>query len=195
MAITIISCQNKDVKNNAENTQPEEKSVVHEPMKLDKFENIKLTKPESTGGKTLMEAMHLRKTDREYETGNLSLKHLSDILWVANGVNRPESGKRTVPSAMAKYPIKTYVFLENGIYFYNPAEHLLEALVEGDQRALSATENFSKAPLNVVFIADYSVYEGGERTMPVERMTWLASLDAAHCCQNIYLYCASEGYC
>jgi SagB-type dehydrogenase family enzyme len=193
MALTFSSYQDKDTKNNKENTQTQEKSVVHEPLKLDKFETIKLIKPDNTGGKTLMETLHLRKSDREFDKKNLSLKHLSDILWVANGINREDIGKRTVPSAMAKYPIKTYAVMENGIYYYDPAKHQLEPVVEGDHRKLSGLQDFVyDAPLNIVFIADYNVYEG-ERPVPQDRRLYLAALDAAHCCQNIYLYCASEG--
>ena len=123
-------------------------------MVLNKFETIQLLKPDTTGGKPLMAAIKNRKTDRQFQQKNLSLKHLSDILWVANGINRTD-GKRTVPSAMALYPLQTYVLLANGVYLYNPKKHLLEPIVEGDYRELAGRQDFVKtAPLNLVFIAD-----------------------------------------
>ncbi len=162
------------------------------PMVLNKFETIQLLKPDTTGGKPLMAAIKSRKTDRQFQQKNLSLKHLSDILWVANGVNRTD-GKRTVPSAMALYPLQTYALLANGIYLYNPKKHILEPIVQGDFRELAGKQDFVKtAPLNLVFIADYKAYEG-TRKVEESRRLWLASLDAGHCTQNVYLYCASEG--
>lgn len=161
-------------------------------MVLNKFETIQLVNPDTAGGKPLMASIKSRKTDRQFQPKNLSLKHLSDILWVANGINRSD-GKRTVPSAMALYPLQTYVFLANGIYLYNPKKHNLEPIVEGDYRELTGRQDFVKtAPLNLVFIADYKAYEG-TRKVEESRRLWMASLDAGHCTQNVYLYCASEG--
>lgn len=162
------------------------------PMELTTFDTIKLEVPDTLGGKPLMAVMQQRKSTRKFEEKNLSLKHLSEVLWVANGVNRLD-GKRTVPSAMALYPLQTYAVLTNGIYYYNPQKHQLEPVVEGDYRNLSGKQDFVyAAPLNIVFIADYKAYDG-ERKVPADKRLYLASLDAGHCGQNIYLYCASEG--
>lgn len=167
----------------------QKKSIA--PLDLNTFEVIKLQTPDTVGGKHLMRAIKLRKTDRQFDNKNLSLRDLSNILWVANGINRT-NGKRTVPSAMALYPLKTFAVLSNGIYLYNPQKHQLEPVVKGDYRNLAGLQDFVKsAPLNLVFIADYSVYEA--RKITGEKRIYLASLDAGHCSQNVYLYCASEG--
>jgi len=77
--------------------------------------------------------------------------------------------------------------------FYNPQKHQLEPVVEGDFRELAGKQDFVKgAPLNLVFIADYKTYEG-EKKVEADKRVRLASLDAGHCSQNVYLYCASEG--
>lgn len=162
-----------------------------EPMELKTFETIKLQTPDTTAGVALMTAIQQRKSDREFENKNLSLKHLSEILWAANGVNRSE-GKRTVPSALALYPLRTYAVLANGIYLYDPAKHELQPVAEGDYRELAGLQPFvATAPLNLIFIADYSAYI--ERNIPKDKFLYLAGLDAGHCTQNVYLYCASEG--
>jgi Nitroreductase len=58
---------------------------------------------------------------------------------------------------------------------------------------LAGLQPFVKtAPLNLVLIADYSKYQGNH-PIPQEKWLYLASLDAGHCTQNVYLYCASEG--
>lgn len=163
-----------------------------DPMEITSFETIQLQKPDTESGDALMKTIQNRKSTREFSSTKLSLKHLSEILWVANGVNR-QDGKRTVPSAMALYPIETYAVMESGIYFYDPDKHELQAIVEGDHRKLAGLQPFVEgAPLNLVFIANYDKYEG-DRPIPQDKRLYLASLDAGHCTQNVYLYCASEG--
>jgi len=154
------------------------------PMVLTTFDTIKLQAPDTLGGKPLMQAISRRKTDRSFDSRNLSLKHLSEILWVANGVNRAK-GKRTVPSAMGLYPLQTYAVLANGIYLYNPLKHQLEPVVKGDFRNLAGTQNFVEvAPLNLLFIAKARNANDNFQS---------AIMDSGYCGQNVYLYCASEG--
>lgn len=164
------------------------------PMELTKFENIKLLAPNIEGGASLMKCMQERKTNREFAPENLSLKHLSEILWVANGVNRSEENRRTVPSASAIYPLDTYVFLANGVYLYNPQEHILETVIEGDYRGLTGLKPFVEiAPLSIVLIANFDKYTQSNMPIPADKYLYLAGSDAGHCTQNVYLYCASEG--
>lgn len=164
------------------------------PMKLTEFENIKLLAPDIEGGVPLMQCIKERKSNRDFVPENLSLKHLSEILWVAYGINRPKENKRTVPSASAIYPLDVYAFLSNGIYRYNSQEHVLETVVEGDHRALAGLKPFVKtAPLSIVLIADFNKYAQSGMPIPAEKYLYLAGADAGHSTQNIYLYCASEG--
>jgi nitroreductase len=153
-------------------------------MELTAFDTIRLLAPDTLGGKPLMQAIARRKSDREFKPQNLSLKHLSEILWVANGINRA-NGKRTIPSSMGRYPLQTYAVLSNGIYFYNPAKHQLEPVVKGDYRNLAGKQAYvDTAPLNLLFIA-----KGKTATD-----NFSAALeDSGYCGQNVYLYCASEG--
>jgi nitroreductase len=154
------------------------------PMVLTTFDTIKLLAPDTLGGKPLMQTISRRKTDREFDSRNLSLKHLSEVLWVANGINRA-NGKRTVPSAMAYYPLQTYAVLANGIYFYNPQKHQLEPVVKGDFRNLAGKQSFvDTAPLNLLFIA---------KARNANDNFQGAVMDSGYCGQNVYLYCASEG--
>jgi len=48
------------------------------------------------GGKPLMQCLKDRKTARQNEPDKLPLQVLSNLLWAAAGVNRPEKGLRTV---------------------------------------------------------------------------------------------------
>ena len=64
------------------------------------LEPVKLNEPDLDRGGSLMRALADRRSVREYADRALSLQDMSDLLWAANGVNRPASGKRTAPSAM-----------------------------------------------------------------------------------------------
>lgn len=161
-------------------------------MELNAFETIKLLPPDTLCRASLMRAAQHRKSDRDMGPRNLSLRHLSDIMWLANGVNRAD-GRRTVPSALALYPLQTYAVLVNGIYRYDPVAHELQPVLEGDYRQLAGLQDFVyTAPLNLLFIADFAKYQG-ERKVPQEKWLYLAALDAGHCTQNVYLYCAAKG--
>ena len=62
---------------------------------------IKLPPPETAGGMPLMQALKARHSTREFGKQPLPPQVLSNLLWAANGVNRPDSGKRTAPSRHA----------------------------------------------------------------------------------------------
>lgn len=180
-------------------TNAQETSQNTTPMYLTDFQTIQLEQPDLAGGQTLMTALGNRRSDREFRTDNLSLNHLSEIMWAAYGSNR-EDGKKTAPSALALYPLKVYAILANGIYLYDAAAHELVPVVEGDHREMAGGFPAAKtAPLNLVFVADYSRYQdtgnamiNGYLSSPEVRLRF-ASLDAGHCTQNIYLYCAAQG--
>src|ERR1035438_3601900 len=60
---------------------------------------VQLPPPQTTGGRPLMEVLKDRKSTREFGSGTLSQQALSNLLWAAFGINRPD-GHRTAPSAM-----------------------------------------------------------------------------------------------
>ena len=82
------------------------------------LEPVKLNEPDLDRGGSLMRALADRRSVREYADRALSLQDMSDLLWAANGVNRPASGKRTAPSAMDRRDIQIYVLTDKGVYLY-----------------------------------------------------------------------------
>lgn len=154
-------------------------------------EVIELTAVPEEGGATINEALWARKSSRDFG-GELSLEELSGVVWAAAGINRPENAHLTAPSALALYPITTYAFLAEGVYRYEAVGHRLVRVAEGDHRALTAMQEFANhAALNLVYVADLSVYEG--KKMPVEVAKHLAGLDAAGYAENVNLYAAGHG--
>ena len=69
---------------------------------------IQLPSPQTTGGRPLMEVLKDRKSTREFGSGTLSEQTLSNLLWAAFGINRPD-GRRTAPSAMNWQEVSIYV--------------------------------------------------------------------------------------
>lgn len=59
------------------------------------LQSITLNKPNLKRGISIMQALEKRQSTRQFSSKELSLQDISDLLWAANGINRPESGKRT----------------------------------------------------------------------------------------------------
>lgn len=155
-------------------------------------EQIDLLRPDSVGGATINEALWNRKSERAYAAEPLSLEELSGVVWAAAGINRPENDHLTAPSALGLYPIRTYAFFKEGVYRYDARENRLVRVLEGDYRAVSGAQPFvATAPLNLVFIADMSVYDG--RNIPAEHVRYLCGQDAAGYVENVNLYAAGHG--
>jgi SagB-type dehydrogenase family enzyme len=151
---------------------------------------MQLPKPNMKGGMPLMEALKERQTQRDFSSEKLPPQVLSDLLWAAFGVNRPESGKRTAPSAMNWQEIDIYVALEEGLYLYNAKDHRLDPVLAKDVRGDTGMQPFvAGAPLNLVFVADYARMTRGS---DADKDTYGAA-DTGFISQNVYLYCASEG--
>ena len=151
---------------------------------------IALPKPHMDGGKPLMQALAARSTSREFGTGDLPLQVLSDLLWAADGINRPDSGKRTAPSAMNVQNIDIYVALKGGLYVYDVKAHGLNPVLSEDVRAAMGQQDFVKVvPLNLIYVADFAKLSRGTN----EDKILYSAAHVGFISQNVYLFCASEG--
>jgi SagB-type dehydrogenase family enzyme len=151
---------------------------------------VKLPPPRMEGGRPLMEVLKARHSSREFKPEKLSPQVLSDLLWAADGINRPASGDRTAPSSHNIQNIILYVVLAEGVYTYDPAKNSLDPVVEGDLRSVAGTQDFVKtAPLNIVYVADFSKIQRGDEATKM----WVSAAHVGFIAQNVYLFCASEG--
>ena len=152
--------------------------------------DISLPAPRMEGGKPLMQALKERQTTRVFGTKKLPVKVLSDLLWAAFGINRPDSEKRTAPSARNWQEVDVYVVMEDGTYLYDAKANKLKAVAKGDLRKLTGPQPFvASAPLNLVFVADISKMKGAQP----EAQALYSGADVGFISQNVYLFCASEG--
>ncbi len=158
----------------------------NEPAEL---KEIKLVAPQTEGGMPLMQALKARQTSRAFSGEALPDKVMSNLLWAAVGINRPD-GKRTAPTAMNRQEIDVYVAMEKGLYLYDAKAHSLKPVLKKDLRVATGKQPFvGDAPVNLVFVADYS-----RMTMMREQdKDFYAATDTGFVSQNVYLYCASEG--
>jgi nitroreductase len=151
---------------------------------------IQLLKPQTEGGRPFMQVLKDRKSSREFGSENLPVQVLSNLLWAAFGVNRPDSGKRTAPSAMNWQEIDVYVAAADGLYLFDAKAHLLKPVLAEDLRAMTGLQPFVKGvPLNLIYVADFS--RMGSATN--EQKEFYSAADTGFIAQNVYLYCASEG--
>ena len=136
------------------------------------LKSIKLNAPNLTRGDVLMKAFSNRKSTREFSDKMLSQQDLSDLVWAANGINRPNEGKKTAPSSQNRQDIKIYVCMADGNYLYNATNSTLEFISEGDVRPL-------KAPVCLILVSNTNE-------------TW-GAIDGGIVSQNISLFCSGIG--
>ncbi len=145
--------------------------------------------PASAGAGTLMEAIQKRRSASGFSTQALPRPMLLELLWAAWGINRPESGKRTAPSAMNSQEIDLYVLLAEGVFVYDAKGNQLTLVLEQDLHSQAARGSLGDAPVQLLFVADHAKLRAGSQT---ERDQWSAA-HSGFIGQNVYLYCASKG--
>lgn len=153
-------------------------------------ESIDLPPPQTAGGLPLSEALAARQSNRAFAPRPLALQELSSLLWAAAGVNRPDSGKRTAPTARNWQEIDVYVVLAAGTYRYDAAGHRLEGVRAGDLRAEAGIQEFvADAPVVLVYAADFARMTGASD----DHRRFYAAVDTGFISQNVYLHCAANG--
>ena len=166
-------------------------------------ERIALPEPELLPDRQVnfLELVELRTTQRQFAEDPLTLQDLSYLLWCSQGVKTGLSdggSMRNVPSAGARHPFETYLYLqrveglEPGFYQFLAFEHALSPCRElsdaegAGKRFLSAFRTKAVAETSAaIFVwaaeADRMLYRFGTRGI---RYLYL---DAGHVCQNLYL--------
>ncbi len=160
------------------------------PAAGDATHTIVLPPPRRGGGRPLMEALARRESQRAFAADALADQALSDLLWAAAGINRPELGGRTAPSAMNAQEVLLFAAMPHGLYRYEPGPHALQLVVASDVRRVTGYQDFvDRAALDLVYVADH----GRMTLVPAAQRERYAFAAAGAMAQNVYLYCASEG--
>jgi nitroreductase len=152
-------------------------------------DTLYLPDPVKQGGKPLMNALNDRHSTRSYLDKELTMQQMADMLWAANGINRPD-GRRTAPSARNKQEIDIYITLAHGIFLYDAVKNALICISGDDIREKTGGQPWVKvAAVNILFVCDKSRAASQDQTGVMVN----AGFTAGACAQNVYLYCASEG--
>ena len=150
---------------------------------------VKLPAPAIQAAGELMAALKARRSTRAFAAKPLPMDLLSTLLWAAFGVNRPESGGRTAPSAHGWQEVEVYAVLADAAYRYDARANALVSVAKGDLRALTGVQDFvGTAPLNLVYVADFERMKDASD----EDHIFYASADAGVIAQNVYLFCAAN---
>ncbi len=150
---------------------------------------IQLLTPQQGSGSPLIQLLWKRKSSREFSSKPLPLEVLSNLLWAAFGINRPD-GKRTAPSGKNQQEIDIYVASEKGLYLYDAKANRLNPILTNDLRGMTGLQPFVKeAAVNLIYVADYSRMGRSSE----EEKSFFSAADTGLISENVYLYCASEG--
>ena len=155
---------------------------------------ITLNAPDLNRPASLMQAFSKRASNTNYADRALSLQDMSDLLWAANGFNRPAEKKRTAPSALNFQDIDIYVFLAEGAYFYDAEASVLKPIAKGDFRAEIVPQlppkDMPHPPALLVLVSDLARFTRGSDDADKLRT---ASIDVGIVSQNISIFCAGVG--
>ncbi len=148
----------------------------------------KLPSPRTDSSMALEAALAARHTVREFQPYPLTPDEIGQLLWAAQGVTH-DQGKRTAPSASGLNALETYVITSDGVSCYQPAEHALRPLHDGDiRRALTEATGGQPFVETAPLIVAFSIVPGrisgrhGE-----ERGVRYSDFEAGHAGQNLLL--------
>lgn len=190
LIFVAMGCQTGSVTNQEPTTASPDENLVQ----------IALPPPNVSGNMTLEQAIHDRRSIRNFREEEVPLESIGQILWAAQGITDKASGFRSAPSAGALYPLEIYLIagqvdgLSPGIYRYVPINHHLVQVAGGDRR-----EQIFAAALNqqVVLDAPASIFIAAvhSRTEAVygSRAKIYVYLEAGHVGQNISLQAIALG--
>lgn len=158
---------------------------------------ILLPQPIQDSKTSIEQSLFGRQSIREYSPEPLTLQEISQLLWAAQGINRP-GGYRTSPSAGALYPLNVHlvsgevVEIPAGVYKYIPKQHALQPGLQGDVRvqlsdAALSQEAVRNAPAVILISAVYERTTGkyGERGIRYVHM------EVGTAAENVYLQAVS----
>jgi len=163
---------------------------------------IQLLPPQIEGGRPLMQVLKDRKSWRLYTTEKIPIQVLSNLLWSAFGINRPERGLRTAPTGGNRQDIDIYVATADGVYVYEAKANILNPVLAEDVRSLSGRQYpppivpanlvppLDEAPVNLIYVCDGSKKS---KISTEEENLRSAFAHTGFISQNVFLFCASEG--
>lgn len=140
---------------------------------------ISLPEPSRHGGAPLMEALSARRSVKSFSNKEIDNQHLSNILWVAYGINS-DDGRRTIATARNMKDLDIIAVRKDGAWRYDAENNALQLLTDKNLLPLFSTQDYMEdVPLVLVYIGS------NDEDYPL--------LHAGSAYQNVELYAASAG--
>lgn len=169
-------------------------------------ENIILPRPNIKGNTSLEEAINSMHSTRKYSHNALTVKDVSQLLWVAGGekVDSITCASKTIPSGGERYWLKYYLVVDkvralpSGLYKYIPENHSLKNIEKGNTKAkllesISSRKNYKiikSAPAIIIISADIVKKN---ITYYDRKITDFINIECGHAGQNIYFMAVAKG--
>lgn len=152
---------------------------------------IQLPLPNKNVAMSLFEALQNRHSSRDFGDEAIDDQTLSQLLWAAYGINRPNEKKRTAPSAMNLQSVSIYVYRNGCAYLWNEVENTLIEVCNKDIRDLltNGQGNIGNFSIALILVADNARFDTTATLAPIH---WV-SLDAALISQNVNLAATALG--
>lgn len=163
-----------------------------EPRAVVVLDRVDLPPPDLEGSMPVEHALAMRRSTRSFGSTPLTPRQLSQLLWAAQGENRP--GKRTAPSAGGLYPLELYLLDEHGLAHYRPDGHRIERLSRDDLREglfMAALEQDPVRHAPAVFVIAGVTSRTAQKYGP--RAERFVAMEAGHAAQNVLLQAAAMG--
>lgn len=153
-------------------------------------------------GISVRQALERRRSTRLYGPDPIAETTVLDLLFAANGVNRPDGEGRTAPSWHGARDVDIYVAHASGVDRFDPVTNTLLPVIDQDIRSQTSPEPFvGTAPAVLIYVSDQgklndaaASFEIGQPPELVERQHEIAAyVDTAVVAENVYIYCAAEG--
>ena len=149
--------------------------------------DIKLPLPDKNNQTPLIKALENRKSDRNFSSKEIDNQTLSNILWVAYGINRSD-GKRTIPTAKNNLDLDIYVFNKKGIFLYDAINNILIEKSKRNYLNLFNSQDYMKNVSTVLVYTgsteDYALMHAGSSYQNVE--LFIAANDMASIVRGYY---------
>ncbi len=152
------------------------------------------------GTMPFMEVLAKRRSRRKFLDEPLSLEQLSILLWATQGIQRLIRGTsiRPAPSGGARHPFETCLYIERveglakGLYRYQPLEHQLVLLREGDLSEETNTALLGQR-YNSAVVAFWTAIPYRTEWRYSIHAAKLIAQDSGHLAQNLYLAAEAIG--
>jgi SagB-type dehydrogenase family enzyme len=173
---------------------------LHESLPFEGFPLVELPAPLATPASSLSDTILKRVSVRNFSPRPFSLGEVATLLHYSYGVTRDNQETnlprpfRVVPSGGALYPLEIFFHcvgvddLLPGLYHYNPANHCIRRLREGDERQAIADSIIqpevaleSSLMIFITAMFERTVFKYGDRGYR------FAFLEAGHVAQNMNL--------